>query len=303
MSDQLQFQRKLAELLETAKSQNMRVTKEEIHRCFAEDGLNEEQMLLVYDYLLSQKVIVAGYLKNGEPVDSGAGYAAGRRNPADSAGGNGGPADLAGENSGSADVDGGADMGCLADFTEEEREYLCSYMSDLKAMKPETSGERQALFAAAAQGDALAKSRLTELYLPTVVEIAKEMRREGFYIGDLVQEGNVSLLLALDMPELADAPGGADALAREADRFVQGEIRQGILAMLEEQEELKRRDHKLEEQVNDLDDALHRMADEKGRAVTLDELAEYVQMSTDEILDIMKLAGEDLYDKYKNEKE
>ena len=44
-------------------------------------------------------------------------------------------------------------------------------------------------------------------------------------------------------------------------------------------------------------------SDEKGRAVTLDELAEYVQMSTDEILDIMKLAGEDLYDKFKNEKE
>ena len=47
MSDQLQFQRKLAELLKTAQSQNMRVTKEEIYRRFAEDGLNEAKMLQV----------------------------------------------------------------------------------------------------------------------------------------------------------------------------------------------------------------------------------------------------------------
>lgn len=268
MSDQLQFQRKLAELLKTAQSQNMRVTKDEIHRYFAEDGLNEEQMLLVYDYLLSQKIIVAGYMKNIEP----------------------------------------------AGYSEEERKYLQDYESDLKAVKEETPGERQILFAAAAQGDASAKSRLIELYLPVVVETAKQMRREEFYIGDLVQEGNVSLLLAMDMlaemreepgrtPDLRDVPAGVDAFSKEADCFVREEIRQGILAMLEEQEELKRRDHKMEQQVNDLDDALHRMADERGRAVTLDELAEYVQMSTDEILDIMKLAGEDLYDKFKEERE
>lgn len=268
MSDQLQFQRKLAELIRTAQSQNMRITKDEIHRRFAEDGLNEEQMLLVYDYLLSQKVIVAGYMKSSE----------------------------------------------LSEYTEEEREYLQDYESDLKAVKKETAGERQALFAAAAQGDALAKSRLIELYLPEVVEIAKQMRREGFYIGDLVQEGNVSLLLAMDMlaemreelgqsSDLTDVPADKETFSGAADCFVREEIRQGILAMLEEQEELKRRDHKMEQQVNDLDDALHRMADEKGRAVTLDELAEYVQMSTDEILDIMKLAGEDLYDKFKEEKE
>lgn len=295
MSDQLQFQRKLAELLKTAQSQNMRVTKEEIHRCFAEDGLNEEQMLLVYDYLLSQKVTVAGYLKNGVPAAAG------------------GESDVG--QSGSEGVAFGRTRAgvVLPEYTEEEREYLRDYEAGLRAMKPETPGERQALLAAAAQGDASAKSRLIELYLPVVAEIAKEMRREGYYIGDLVQEGNVSLLLALDMltkmqdeageTELADVFGDAAKFSEEANRFIREEIRQGILVMLEEQEEMKRRDHKMEQQVNDLDDALHRMADEKGRAVTLDELAEYVQMSTDEILDIMKLAGEDLYDKFKNEKE
>ena len=170
MSDQLQFQRKLAELLKTAQSQNMRVTKEEIHRCFAEDGLNEEQMLLVYDYLLSQKVTVAGYLKNGEPAVAGGESDAGQRCFEGSDVGQ----------SGSEGVSFGRTSAgvVLPEYTEEEREYLRDYEAGLRAMKPETPGERQALLAAAAQGDASAKSRLIELYLPVVAEIAKEMRRE-----------------------------------------------------------------------------------------------------------------------------
>lgn len=77
------------------------------------------------------------------------------------------------------------------------------------------------------------------------------------------------------------------------------EIRQGMAQMIEEQQEQKRCDRKMEQQVNHLDDTLHQLADEKGRAVTIDELAKYMKMSEEEILDIMKLAGEDLYEKYK----
>lgn len=75
--------------------------------------------------------------------------------------------------------------------------------------------------------------------------------------------------------------------------------RQGMAQMIEEQQEQKRCDRKMEQQVNHLDDTLHQLADEKGRAVTIDELAKYMKMSEEEILDIMKLAGEDLYEKYK----
>ena len=50
----------------------------------------------------------------------------------------------------------------------------------------------------------------------------------------------------------------------DADAFIQQEIRQGILAMMEEHKELKRRDKKMENQVNNLDETLHKMADEKG---------------------------------------
>lgn len=251
MIDQSQFRKKLEELLEQADVQNKRLTNEQIKEFFAEDGLTEEQMLLVYDFLMSQKIVVSEYYKQQttEQIDE-------------------------------------------SKFSDEEKQYLAEYTEDLKAMKQEQEGERAELLKKAVAQDALAKSRLIELYLPQVVEIAKELHEEGIYLGDCVQEGNVSLILALDMlPE------------DDADAFIQQEIRQGILAMMEEHKELKRRDKKMENQVNNLDETLHKMADEKGRGITMSELAEHMKISEDEILDIIKLAGEEMYDKFKEYKD
>lgn len=251
MIDQSQFRKKLEELLEQADVQDKRLTNEQIKEFFAEDGLTEEQMLLVYDFLMSQKIVVSEYYKQQttEQIDE-------------------------------------------SKFSDEEKQYLAEYTEDLKAMKQEQEGERAELLKKAVAQDALAKSRLIELYLPQVVEIAKELHEEGIYLGDCVQEGNVSLILALDMlPE------------DDADAFIQQEIRQGILAMMEENKELKRRDKKMENQVNNLDETLHKMADEKGRGITMSELAEHMKISEDEILDIIKLAGEEMYDKFKEYKD
>ena len=63
MIDQSQFRKKLEELLEQADVQDKRLTNEQIKEFFAEDGLTEEQMLLVYDFLMSQKIVVSGYYK------------------------------------------------------------------------------------------------------------------------------------------------------------------------------------------------------------------------------------------------
>ena len=174
MIDQSQFRKKLEELLEQADVQDKRLTNEQIKEFFAEDGLTEEQMLLVYDFLMSQKIVVSGYYKQQttEQIDE-------------------------------------------SKFSDEEKQYLAEYTEDLKAMKQEQEGERAELLKKAVAQDALAKSRLIELYLPQVVEIAKELHEEGIYLGDCVQEGNVSLILALDMlPE------------DDADAFIQQEIRQ-----------------------------------------------------------------------------
>lgn len=249
MGSEKEFLEKLKELLDIAAVSGNRITTEEVGAFFGDSELSEEQMLLVYDYLLTQKISVVGYMKGQELTEKET----------------------------------------AAAYTPEEKEYLEEYRRELSGIRPAEAGERERLFEAAAAGDGLAKSRLTELYLMTVLGIAEQMHTKEVFLGDLVQEGNVSLLLALDLLDGAE----------NAEAFLLDEIRQGMAQMIEEQQEQKRCDRKMEQQVNHLDDTLHQLADEKGRAVTIDELAKYMKMSEEEILDIMKLAGEDLYEKYK----
>lgn len=262
MSKEHEFLEKLSLLKEKALGQDSRISQEEVQDFFAQDALNEEQMLMVYDYLLSQRITVTGYMKSQDILQEE------------------GPA--------------------VAPYTSDEEAYLKEYKEDLSALRVEKEGERKALFAAIVAGDGEARGRLTELYLPVVLDIAVQMRHPEVFLGDLVQEGNVSLMLALEFLKAERLVAETEEELEALDLRLKREIRQGIQVMIEEQTEMKRCDKKMEQQVNDLNDALHQLAEDKGRAVTLEELAEYMELTEEAILDIMKLAGEDLYEKYKD---
>ena len=68
MSDRLEFREKLGGILQKAQEKANVLSVEEVEAYFAEDGLSGEQMELVCDYLLSQKVTVKGYIKQGGTV-------------------------------------------------------------------------------------------------------------------------------------------------------------------------------------------------------------------------------------------
>ena len=74
------------------------------------------------------------------------------------------------------------------------------------------------------------------------------------------------------------------------------QVRAGMMASLESQTEVKRRDHKMVEKVTELDEAIKSMKEEYGRKVSVDEVAERLGISEDEIEDILKLAGEEVKD-------
>ena len=168
-------------------------------------------------------------------------------------------------------------------LTDEEEVYLKEYEEDLKAFKDISEQERQELLAKVLKGDSNAKSRLIELYLKEVVEIAKEMHHPEVFLGDLVQEGNVGLILGVDM--LTDV--------ETAQQTIIEQIRQSMQMFIEEHTVLKSRDKKMVEKVAMLDESITTLTEELGRKVTIDELAVYMGMTEDEIEDILKLTGED----------
>ena len=171
-------------------------------------------------------------------------------------------------------------------YTEEEESYLKEYLQDLKAFKEEQAGEKESLFGKLIGGDASAKNRLTELYLKEVVEIAKEMYHPEIFLGDIIQEGNVGLILGLDM--LVDV-----ATAHET---IVNQVKQCIQMLIEEHAEVKSRDNKMVEKVTMLDESIKALTEELGRKVTIDELAVYMGMTEEEIDDILRLMGEESED-------
>ena len=168
-------------------------------------------------------------------------------------------------------------------YSDEEQAYLDEYLTDLKAFRTEAEGEKAQLFLKISQGDHSAKNRLAELYLKEVVDVAKDMYTESIFIGDLIQEGNVGLILGLDM--ITDAESG--------HAVVMEQIRQSMQMLIEESAELSQRDKKMIEKVSMLDEGIKTLTEELGRKVTIDELAIHMGMSVEEIEDVLRLMGED----------
>lgn len=245
MGGKIEFREKLSGVLKMAEENERQITTEEVECYFEEEHLSKEQIELVYDYLLAQKIVVKGYEKTGGSVTS------------------------AGEQ--------------RSVFSAEERQYLKEYLKDLGAVRAISKEEREELFGKVLEGDALAKSRLIESYLQDVVEIAKELHHQEVFLGDLVQEGNVGLILGVDR---MNNPS-------EAHERIICEIRRSMQMLIEEQTELKNRDKKMVEKVHRLDESIQTLTEELGRKVTVGELAVYMGMSEEEVEDILRLTGEE----------
>lgn len=243
MESKAEFLKKLNDLVTVVRENGNQITASEVKTYFSGMDLNEEQMELVFDYLLAQKVVVKGYIKMDMPASEETPLV----------------------------------------LTEDEEAYLKEYQEDLKAFKPVTEQEREELFKEIIKGNSQAKNRVVEIYLQDVIAIAKEMYHPDIFLGDLIQEGNVGLILGVEM--ITDVVS--------AHQTITEQIRQGMQMLIEEHAELSSRDKKMVEKVAMLDEAIKMLTEELGRKVTIDELAVYMGMTEDEIEDILKLIGED----------
>lgn len=181
-------------------------------------------------------------------------------------------------------------------------DFYQMYLEDLETVPPCTAEEQAALLEAAAKGDAEAKNRLVEGNLRKAASYAEEYRDRGLPMGDLIQEANVALLLLAG--EIAGGSGDGDfgdggsgrgdfgeggSDSGAFDRAMERRVREAIEAALEQQDTEAKVEEEIAARVNVLKDISASMAEELGREATVEELAERMKMTADEIKDIMKL--------------
>ena len=168
-------------------------------------------------------------------------------------------------------------------LTAEEEAYLKEY---LEGLEEQEQGERSAeeLFELLSKGDALAQAELSQKYLHAAAEMAVEMNCEEIFIADLIQEANISLLMAL----------GEEEPEEKDEKWLLGRIRCGIRHAIEEQTQRKFEDDYLVAKVEKLEAAVRELTEDEedeSSKFSVEELAIILDMDEEEIRDVLRLTG------------
>ncbi len=167
-------------------------------------------------------------------------------------------------------------------------------IAELPACTPEEEAE---LLARLRQGDESARARLLEGELSYITELARGYSDQGLPMSDLVQEANLALMMAVAqaagnpalMMNLADQADLEEAELSSLRLLIRSKVDEMLTAAIAEQSESRQVGEELLARVNVLKRVSEEMSEELGREASVEELAQKMKMTVDEIKGIMKL--------------
>lgn len=258
------FSEKLVELLELAKKKKNVLEYQEISDFFKDQSLEVEQMEKVLDFLEASGVDVLRISGNDEKLI----------------------------------LDDDADIEKMDDEEEIELDKIDlsvpegvsiedpvrMYLKEIGKVSLLTADEEIELAKRMEQGDEEAKKRLAEANLRLVVSIAKRYVGRGMLFLDLIQEGNLGLIKAV---EKFDYRKGY-----KFSTYATWWIRQAITRAIADQARTIRIPVHMVETINKLIRVSRQLLQELGREPTPEEIAEEMKMPVDRVREILKISQE-----------
>ena len=163
-------------------------------------------------------------------------------------------------------------------------DHVRMYLKEIGKVQLLSSEEEFALAEKVSTGDILAKKRLSESNLRLVVSIAKRYVGRGMLFLDLIQEGNLGLIKAV---EKFDYKKGF-----KFSTYATWWIRQAITRAIADQARTIRIPVHMVETINKLTRIRRSLLQELGREATIEEISEEMEMPVEKVRDIMKIALE-----------
>ena len=257
----LGFEEKLQKLLEEAKKKKNVLEEQEIQSFFADDHLDEDKWDAVYDFLDANKIDV---LRVGNDPDM--------------------DPDMFEED---MDLDSEEEIDLeKVDLSVPEgvgvEDPVRMYLKEIGKI-PLLSTEEEIELAKKIQiGDEDAKQRLAEANLRLVVSIAKRYVGRGMFFLDLIQEGNLGLMKAVDKFDYTKG--------YKFSTYATWWIRQAITRAIADQARTIRIPVHMVETIHKVSRVSRQMLQELGREATAEEIGEKLGMSADKVREIMKIA-------------
>ena len=264
--DKEKFMEKLKGLQELAKKKKNVLENREVKDYFHDTPLNDQQMEKVYQYLEAHGIDVLRISENDADVDSLL---------------------LLSDDDINLDDEEEVDMENL-DLSVPEgisiEDPVRMYLKEIGKVPLLSAEEEIDLAQRMEQGDESAKKRLAEANLRLVVSIAKRYVGRGMLFLDLIQEGNLGLIKAV---EKVDYRKGY-----KFSTYATGWIRQAITRAIADQARTIRIPVHMVETINKLIRVSRQLLQELGREPTPEEIAEEMHMSVERVREILKISQE-----------
>ncbi|MEX1241220.1 MAG: sigma-70 family RNA polymerase sigma factor [Cyclobacteriaceae bacterium] len=168
-------------------------------------------------------------------------------------------------------------------ITNRESQSLDKYLQEIGKVDLITSDVEVELAKRIREGDQVALEKLTKANLRFVVSVAKQYQNNGLTLGDLINEGNLGLIKAA---KRFDETRGFKFIS-----YAVWWIRQSIMQALAEQSRIVRLPLNRVGSLNKISKTFSELEQKFQREPSSEELAEVLDITTEEVADTMKISG------------
>lgn len=274
MEDKNKFQDMLKDVLEVARVQGNELGMNEIKEFFGGMGLNESQYEHIFAYLAANHIKVKGYVNTKafdeykEAVEESEKAEEGSQ-----------------EKEEASKEDDTQSLESVVKQTGEDSQYLKMYLEDISAVKRADEAEYETLLMSIRGKKEEVKERFIEVNLHKVVELAKNYQNRGVTLEDLIQEGNIGLLCGVEALY-------SETVLESEISFLEGYIKNALEQAVYENTESSSFEKDIINKISHIKSASEELAEELGREGNLHELARYVKMSEEELIDIINMSAD-----------
>lgn len=263
------FNKALADLVSFAIKNHNSVTMDQVKTYF--EGLIEDdsQYSFICDYLAINKITVEGFVpsltnifSDDQPEKESSSDDTTSGNPISE------KSDIK--------IDESSD---LPEVSADEMALIDMYLKDIEDIAVVSLQEQCELVDKLLGGDTSVTSKIVDSKLMNAFNIAKKYSNKGISFGDLIQEANLELMIAISEYQAKDG---------DFNNYIDGRIEKAVLRTINDETNSERVGKHLADKLNQLDNATKELNKKLGRVPEISELAKYMGIEEDKVSILLK---------------